>query len=114
MLRHGRRAAQRHVRTMGYTLHAAVIREAQQAFGPEDIDYVLARLAGTPLPLERSGPPPRVHLAVIWLSKGERRWFDHQIEGARRDWRDTLVEAGLAGEDWREVVKRRGTDCTDW
>lgn len=99
---------------MGYTLHLAVIKEAQRIFGPQDIDYVLAKLTDTRLPMERSGPPARVHLAVIWLSKGERKWFDYQIEGARCDWRDTLVEAGLANDDWREVIKQRGIDCTDW
>lgn len=99
---------------MGYTLHPTVIKEARRLFGQPDIDYVLAKLTDTPLPMVLSGPFPRVHLAVIWLSKGEQKWFDYQIEGARYDWRDTLVEAGLADDDWREVITRCGIDCTVW
>jgi hypothetical protein len=99
---------------MGYSLHPAIVKEARLLFGSQDIDYVLTKLADTPLPMERSGPPPRVHLAVIWLSKGERKWFDYQIGGAQCDWRDTLVEAGLANDDWRTIVSKRGIDCSDW
>ena len=99
---------------MGYTLQPAVVKEAQRVFGAQDIDYVLTKLADTPLTWERNAPPPRVHLAVIWLSNGERKRFDYHIDGAQFDWRDTLIQAGLAGDDWREVIKKRGIDSTDW
>lgn len=99
---------------MSYSLHPAVVREARRVFSLLDIEYVLKKLAETPLPMERSAPPPRVHLAVIWLSKGDRTSFDYQIDGAQHDWRDILVEAGLANENWREVITMRGIDCTDW
>lgn len=64
--------------------------------------------------MARSGPPPRVHLAVIWLSKGDIKRFDDELDGACCDWRDTLVSAGLANGDWKEVLRRKGIDCEDW
>jgi hypothetical protein len=60
--------------------------------------------------MDQSARPPRVHIAVIWLSKGDRKRFDRELEGACADWRDTLVETGLAHEDWPDVLKRRDVD----
>ena len=100
---------------MSYTLHPSTVKEAQRLFGPQDIDYVLAKLEHTPLwGMEGSAPPSRVHLAIIWLSKGDRRQFEREIKYASEDWRDTLVEAGLSEEDWRQVMQRRGIECSDW
>jgi hypothetical protein len=28
--------------------------------------------------------------------------------------RDTVVDAGLANEGWRQVLSARGIDCRDW
>lgn len=64
--------------------------------------------------MARSAPPPRVHIAVIWLSKGDIKRFDYELEGACCDWRDTLVSADLAGEDWKQVLNGKGIDCEDW
>lgn len=99
---------------MAYTLTASVHREIERVFAPEHWDYVRLRLAEQALPLEQSAPPPRVHLAVIWLSKGERRLFDSALQEASCDWRDTLVAAGLANEGWKDILKRQGIDFHDW
>ena len=64
--------------------------------------------------MERGGPPPRVHAAVLWLAQGDIERFDRELNGACMDWRDTLVAAGLENEDWREVLSERGFDCSDW
>ena len=99
---------------MAYTLTEPVLREIARVFAPEHVDYVRSRLAERQLPMERSAPPPRVHIAVLWLSKGDRKRFDYELEGACCDWRDTLVLAGLANEDWRAILTQRGIDCHDW
>jgi hypothetical protein len=99
---------------MGYKLDPAVVIEVRRVFSPQDIDYVLAKLTETPPPVALVGPPSRIHLAVIWLSKGDRKKFDCEIDGTRRDWRDTLVTAGLDGEGWREIIMSRGIDCSNW
>ena len=99
---------------MAYTLEEAVLREIERTFAPEHVAYVRTQLAERALPMERSAPPPRVHLAVIWLSKGDPKRFDSELEGACCDWRDTLVSAGLANDDWEAVLKKRGIDRDDW
>ena len=99
---------------MAYTIAPAVQREIERWFPPEQVDYIRSRLAERPLPMDQSAPPPRVHIAVIWLSQGDLKRFDYELEGACSDWRDTLVAAGLANEDWREVLAQKGIDCHDW
>ena len=99
---------------MAYTLTPSVQREIERTFAPEHVDYVRSRLAEQELPMGRSAPPPRVHVAVIWLSKGDIKRFDTELEGACCDWRDTLVSADLADEDWKRVLTHRGIDCEDW
>ena len=99
---------------MAYTLTESVQREIERVFAPEHVEYVRSRLAERELPMERSAPPPRVHIAVIWLSKGDRKRFDYELEGACCDWRDTLVSAGLANDDWKAILTKKGIDCHDW
>ena len=83
-------------------------------FDAETAEYVMERLREAELPLDRGAPPPRVHAAVLWLSQGDLDRFDRELDGACMDWRDTLVVAGLAYDDWREVLTDRGFDCHDW
>jgi len=99
---------------MSYVLKPSVEREIERTFAAEHVDYVKRRLSERELPMDRSAPPPRVHVAVVWLARGDVQRFDHELEGACFDWRDTLVAAGLANEDWRAVLTRRGIDCQDW
>jgi len=44
----------------------------------------------------------RVQTAVVSLSAGDMDRFEDELDLARRDWRDVLVAAGLAGEDWAQ------------
>src|SRR5262245_24295420 len=99
---------------MPYVLKASVEREIERTFAPEHVDYVRRQLAERELPMDRSAPPPRVHVAVLWLARGDIKRFDYELGGACCDWRDTLVAAGLANEDWRTVLGQRGIDCSDW
>ena len=97
-----------------YTLDPAVIAEARRLFDPRVVEDVLRRLATERLPMERSGPPSRVHIAVVWLSGGDLRRFDGELRAAARDWRDTLLAAGLANEDWKSVLNAKGIDARKW
>jgi hypothetical protein len=99
---------------MAYMLTPSVQQEIERAFAPEHVGYVRSRLAERELPMARSAPPPRVHIAVIWLSKGDIKRFDYELEGACCDWRDTLISADLADENWKHVLTRKGIDCEDW
>ena len=42
----------------------------------------------------------RVHVAVLLCAKGNLRELDHAMALATLDWRDLLINAGLADEDW--------------
>ena len=99
---------------MPYVLEAAVEREIGRAFPPEHVDYVKRRLSEQELSLGRSAHPARVHVAVVWLARGDVGRFDQALDGAARDWRDALVAAGLAHPDWRAVLAQRGIDAHDW
>lgn len=95
-------------------LAASIVREIQRTFAAADRDYVAAKLASTGLPMGAVAPPPRVHAAILWLAKGDRAKFDEALAGACTDWRDTLVAAGLANQNWKLVLDKRGIECGDW
>lgn len=99
---------------MAYTLKPAIEREIERIFAPEHVDYVRRKLRERELPWDSSAPPPRVHIAVLWLSKGDIKKFDCELEGACCDWRDTLTSAGLANENWRTILAQKGIDSHDW
>lgn len=97
-----------------YTLEASIVKEIQRSFAAGDRDYVGTQLASTGLPMGAVAPPPRVHAAILGLARGDRAKFDEVLAGACADWRDTLVAAGLANQNWKLVLDKRGIDCTDW
>lgn len=51
---------------------------------------------------------------MLWLAQGDIKRFDYELEGTCADWRDTLMAAGLANENWRTVLTQKGIDCHDW
>ena len=97
-----------------YVLEASIVKEIQRSFAAADRDYVSAKLANTGLPMGAVAPPPRVHAAILWLAKGDRAKFDDVLASACADWRDTLVAAGLANQNWKLVLDKRGIDCESW
>ncbi|MBL8201462.1 MAG: hypothetical protein JNK40_10855 [Chromatiales bacterium] len=97
-----------------YQLEASILKEIQRGFAPEHRDYVTTRLANTGLPMGAVAPPPRVHAAILLLAKGNLAKFDEALAGACADWRDTLAAAGLANQNWKLVLDKRGIDCTGW
>jgi hypothetical protein len=83
---------------MTYKLAPAVEAEVVRVFAPESVSYVQTKLAETTLPWDDVDP----------------KRFDGALNGACLDWRDTLMDAGLANEGWRQVLSARGIDCRDW
>lgn len=49
------------------------------------------------------------HLAILHLMAGDHALLPGLLEAARKDVRAVLAKAGLAGDDWQEVLRRRGT-----
>ena len=99
---------------MPYVLEKSVIDEIETYFPAEHWEYVKSKLEATELWAENSAPPPRVHMAVIWKSKGDIDKFVNELRWAADDWRDILVETGLGNENWREVLSQKGVDCENW
>ena len=50
----------------------------------------------------------RVHLGILLLAGGSFERFARELALAAADWRDLLVAAGLANEDWPEVLRGAG------
>lgn len=89
-----------------------VRNEVAARFSANEVPLVLARLAGTELPFldgaARSRGRDRVHLAILMRADGSYHRFEASLALAARDWRDLLVSAGLAGENWPEVLRAAG------
>ena len=89
-----------------------VEREVVRRFGLANASAVLAALAVL------DDPPPdragwartraRVQLAIVKLADGDATTVTSHIEGARRDWRNTLSAAGLENDGWPEVLQAAG------
>ncbi|TDC37089.1 hypothetical protein [Micromonospora sp. KC213] len=71
-------------------------------FGPSEAEAVLDLLADlVPLaPGSSAEGIERIQAAVVLLSGGDSRRFLDAVALAQEDWRDVLVEAGLADGDW--------------
>ena len=78
---------------------ARLARRIREDFDPEDAELVLSTLDDLEgLPGPATGE--RVQAAMVKLAHGDLDRLDRERSLARLDWRDVLVEAGLAGEDW--------------
>lgn len=78
---------------------ARLTRRVHADFGA-DAELVLAALAE----LSAYASSERVQAAVVKLARGDLGRLDRQLQEARIDWRDVLVPAGLAHEDWPEQL----------
>jgi hypothetical protein len=77
----------------------------KQDFETGSVAPVLARLEGLELPLADSQGEDgreRIQAAILLLADGRWSRFEHEADAAEADWRDVLVAADLAGEDWPE------------
>jgi hypothetical protein len=74
---------------------ARLARVVRDDFG-DDARLVLSLLAD----LDGYAASERVQAAVVKLTGGDLGRLDRQLREARIDWRDVLVAAGFAHEDW--------------
>lgn len=94
---------------MAYIVTDLVRQQARKMFAPDEADLVISELETTRIPLVADGTAPeRIHLAVLFVADGDLRQFDQTLNRGRMDFRDTLVAAGLANEDWPAVLRSRG------
>lgn len=86
--------------------------EVSKSFGSDDASIVISELEAAELP-QIANNVERVHLALIYLSRANLSTFRELLKEARSDWRDTLIGAGLAGENWRDVLRNRTSKGTE-
>jgi hypothetical protein len=89
-----------------------VRREVRARFVPADVADAERLLEATHIPFlegprEQRGRD-RVHLAILKLAAGNFEKFARHLALAATDWRDLLVAAELADEDWPEVLRTAG------
>ncbi|WAL66150.1 hypothetical protein ORV05_35825 [Amycolatopsis cynarae] len=88
----------------GWVLHISgrLTRRIRADFGA-DADLVLEILADLDLPpsdTRNSRAVERILSAVVLMARGDLNRFDQAARLAWRDWRDVLVDGGLAYDDW--------------
>jgi hypothetical protein len=78
---------------------------------PGSAGEVLRLLSGLVWFPDHPAHSERVQAAVVILARGNLRRLNDNISLARADWRDVLVAAGLADEDWpARLDAELGTD----
>jgi hypothetical protein len=88
------------------------VRQQTRRFFPSaNADEVIALFDRTDLPLIANNGE-RVFLAVLLLSRGDMSQLQGALRQAKVDWRDTLVSAGLANEDWPSVLRAEGIEIS--
>jgi hypothetical protein len=88
-----------------------VKQQARKLFAPDEAELVISRLEASHFPVGDDGVlAERIHFAVLYLSGGDMQTFDKTVHVGEYDWRDVLCDAGLGGEDWPDVLRRRGID----
>jgi hypothetical protein len=72
----------------------------EAAFSAADAERVLAELRNLPPQKFGRQDPERIQAAVVIRTEGEWDEFERRLALANRDWRDSLVAAGLGHGDW--------------
>lgn len=73
---------------------------------PGSAPEILRLLAELPSHPEDYLGSERVHAAIVLLANGNLSRFRQALDLSRTDWRDVLMAAGLADEDWPDHLDR--------
>ena len=85
--------------------------KVREIFSLQDAAVALAALSAVEMPLSNSEWPTtrdRVQAAILVLSNSQIDRLLKEVSASQVDWRDTLMGAGLAGNDWPLVAQRLG------
>ncbi|MBI5817403.1 MAG: hypothetical protein HZA88_00285 [Verrucomicrobia bacterium] len=88
-----------------------VRKQAHRFFAPMHAADVIAALDTADLSLGLMNAD-RVQLAILLIARGDMQEFRVALRQARQDWRDTLVTAGLADDDWPAVLRKEGIEIS--
>jgi len=80
-------------------------RQVERDFpgGSDEVERRLTTVESSPSPHGRE----RLQAAVVFLAAGDVAKLRDAIALSQLDWRDVLVAAGLADENWRSVLDAR-------
>jgi hypothetical protein len=73
------------------------------AFSAADAERVLEELRNLPPVKFGRQDPERIQAAIVIRTEGDWEEFERRLALANRDWRDSLVAAGLAG-GWERLL----------
>lgn len=80
-----------------------------EQFSQEDATVVKKALRAAIFPLIGEDEERwRVQVAIIIVSESRLDFFHQALRYALNDWRDVLITAGLANENWRSVAQQLG------
>ena len=82
-----------------HTVSERLTRWVLRNFAAGSAERVLEALAALPEPWDGS-PRERIQAAVVLRTDGDWHRFQDMLRLAQLDWRDALVAADLANEDW--------------
>ncbi|MFQ5989283.1 MAG: hypothetical protein ACE5K9_05145 [Candidatus Methylomirabilales bacterium] len=89
-----------------------VAAEVRDRFSEKEALLVLSAFEAAELPFledeSRTRERARVQLAVLKLANGSLSAFEQWLREACVDWRDVLVAAGMAHENWLRVLREAG------
>ena len=91
----------------------AVRVEIQKVFEEQDAQKIITALINAPDYTRGE----RVHFAILKYalqSEDRMKGFEQGFRVAKEDWRDLLVQVGLANENWPEVLYATGMVDQDW
>jgi hypothetical protein len=84
-------------------------RQIGRFLEPRDVPEALALLEQAEMPFI-GGTADRLQFALILLALRDLNRFKSELKHAQMDWRDTLATAGLAGDDWPEILRGLGIE----
>lgn len=89
-----------------------VAEEVRDRFSPQEALLALSALEAAALAFledeSRARERARVQLAILKLADGSLALFEKWLGEACTDWRDVLVAAGMAHDDWPRVLLEAG------
>lgn len=77
-------------------LHSRILERIYADFSGADVDTVIQKLVTTRAFPTIAKDWPRLQMAILEVARGDAGQLDNALQLAEIDWRDLLLEAGMA------------------
>lgn len=81
-----------------------LLKRIREEFAPGTAEEVIRRLHALPEEQYGGQGAERIQAALVFVSRGAWSRFVAGLSLLEQDWRDVLVRAGLADDDWPAVL----------